>query len=76
MSPVAAYSIARASMVAAVNSTTDDLTSAFVKGLSFLNVVFMIYLFNGYIILEVDAKCLRYKNSKRTISTATRIKNK
>ena len=47
-------------MIDTVNSTTIDLTSAFVKGLSFLNVVFMIYLFNGYIILEVDAKCFRY----------------
>ena len=74
--PVAAYSIARASMIATVNSTTDDLTSAFVKGLSFLNVVCMIYLFNGYIILEVDAKCLRYKNSKMTISVATYVENK
>ena len=63
-------------MIATVNSSTINLTSGFVKGLSFLNVVCMIYLFNGYIILEVDAKCLRYKNSKRTISTATRIKNK
>ena len=71
MSPVAAYCTARASMIAIVNSTTDDLTSAFVKGLSVLNVVFMIYLFNGYIILEVAAKCLRYRNSKRTISVAT-----
>ena len=63
-------------MIAIVNNTANDLTSAFVKGLSVLNVVFMIYLFNGYIILEVDAKCLRYKNSKRTIIAATRIKNK
>ena len=54
-------------MIAIVNNTANDLTSAFVKGLSVLNVVFMIYLFNGYIILEVDAKCLRYRNSKRTI---------
>ena len=63
-------------MIAIVNNTANDLTSAFVKGLSFLNVVFMIYLFNGYIILEVDAKCLRYKNSKRTISAATHVENK
>ena len=63
-------------MIATVNSTTIDLTSDFVNGLSFLNVMFMIYLFNGYIILEVDAKCLRYPNPKRTISAATRIKNK
>ena len=63
-------------MIATVNSTTIDLTSDFVNGLTFLNVVFMIYLFNGYIILEVDAKCLRYPNPKRTISAATRIKNK
>ena len=63
-------------MIATVDSTTIDLTSAFVKGLSFLYVVFMIYLFNGYIILEVDAKCLRYPNPKRTISAAIRIKNK
>lgn len=47
-------------MIATVDNTTNDLISAFVKGLSFLNVVFMIYLFNGYIILEVDAKCFRY----------------
>ena len=63
-------------MIAIVNNTTNDLTSAFVKGLSFLNVVFMIYLFNGYIILEVDARCFRYANPKRTISMATRLKNK
>lgn len=63
-------------MIATVNSTTNNLTSDFVNGLSFLNVVFMIYLFNGYIILEVDAKCLRYHNPKKTISAATRIKNK
>ena len=63
-------------MIATVNNITIDLTSAFVKGLSSLNGVFMIYLFNGYIILEVDAKCLRYHNPKRTISAATRIKNK
>ena len=63
-------------MIATVNSTTIDLTSAFVKSLSFLNVLFMIYLFNGYIILEVDAKCLGYKNSKMTISVATCLKNK
>ena len=63
-------------MIATVNSTADDLTSDFVNGLSFLNVLFMIYLFNGYIILEVDAKCLRYHNPKRTISAATSIKNK
>lgn len=63
-------------MIAIVNNTTNDLTSAFVKGLSFLNVVLMIYLFNGYIILEVDAKCLRYKNSKMTISVATHVENK
>ena len=63
-------------MIATVNSTTDDLTSNFVKGLSFLNVVCMIYLFNGYIILEVDAKCLRYKNPKMTINVATYLKNK
>ena len=63
-------------MIATVNSTADDLTSDFVKGLSFLNVVCMIYLFNGYIILEVDAKCLRYKNPKMTISVATCLKNK
>ena len=63
-------------MIATVNNITNDLTSAFVKGLSFLNVVCMIYLFNGYIILEVDAKCLRYHNPKRSISAATRIKNK
>ena len=63
-------------MIATVNNTTNDLISAFVKGLSFLNVVCMIYLFNGYIILEVGAKCLRYMNSKRTISVATRLKNK
>ena len=68
--------MARAIMVATVNNTTIDLTSDFVNGLSFLNVLFMIYLFNGYIILEVDAKCLRYPNPKRTISAATRIKNK
>ena len=68
--------MARAIMIATVNNTTIDLTSAFVKSLSFLNVVCMIYLFNGYIILEVDAKCLRYHNPKRTISAATRIKNK
>ena len=63
-------------MVATVNNTTIDLTSAFVKGLSFLNVVCMIYLFNGYIILEVDAKCLRYHNTKMTISVATHVENK
>ena len=63
-------------MIATVDNTTNDFTSDFVKGLSFLNVVFMIYLFNGYIILEVDAKCLRYKNSKMTIIVATRLKNK
>lgn len=63
-------------MIATVNSTTIDLTSAFVNGLSSLNVVFMIYLFNGYIILEVDAKCLRYKNPKMTISVATHVRNK
>lgn len=64
-------------MVATVNSTTIDLTSDFVKGLSFFECcVCMIYLFNGYIILEVDARCLRYHNPKRTISAATRIKNK
>ena len=63
-------------MIATVNNTTIDLTSAFVKGLSFLNVVCMIYLFNGYIILEVDAKCLRYHNPKRTISAAIGSKNK
>ena len=63
-------------MIATVNSTTIDLISAFVKGLSFLNVLSMIYLFNGYIILEVDAKCLRYHNPKRTISAATCSKNK
>lgn len=63
-------------MIATVNNITNDLTSDFVKGLSFLNVLCMIYLFNGYIILEVDAKCLRYPNPKRTISAATRIKNK
>ena len=63
-------------MIATVNNTTDDLTSDFVKGLSFLNVVFMVYLFNGYIILEVAAKCFRYMNSKMTISVATRLKNK
>ena len=63
-------------MIATVNNTANDLTSAFVKGLSFLNVVFMIYLFNGYIILEVDAKCLRYRNSKRTINVATHVENK
>ena len=63
-------------MIATVNNTPIDLTSAFVDGLSFLNVVCMIYLFNGYIILEVDAKCLRYHNPKRTVSTATCIKNK
>ena len=63
-------------MVATVNNTTIDLTSDFVNGLSFLNVLFMIYLFNGYIILEVDAKCLRYRNSKRTISAATHVENK
>ena len=68
--------MARAIMIATVNNTTIDLTSAFVKGLSFLNVVCMIYLFNGYIILEVAAKCLRYHNPKRTISAATCIKNK
>ena len=63
-------------MIATVNNTTIDLTSAFVKGLSFLNVVCMIYLFNGYIILEVDAKCFRYMNSKRTVSVATHVENK
>ena len=63
-------------MIATVNSTTIDLISDFVNGLSFLNVVCMIYLFNGYIILEVDAKCLRYHNPKKTISAATCIKNK
>ena len=63
-------------MIATVNNTTIDLTSDFVKGLSFLNVVCMIYLFNGYIILEVDAKCLRYKNSKMTISVTTHVENK
>ena len=63
-------------MITTVNNTTNDLISAFVKGLSFLKVGLMIYLFNGYIILEVDAKCLRYPNPKRTISAATRIKNK
>ena len=63
-------------MIATVNNITNDLTSAFVKGLSFLKVLFMIYLFNGYIILEVDAKCLRYHNPKRTISVATCLKNK
>ena len=63
-------------MLAIVNNTTNDLISAFVKGLSFLNVVFMIYLFNGYIILEVDAKYLRYKNSKMTINVATHVENK
>ena len=63
-------------MIATVNNTTNDLTSAFVKGLSVLNVVLMIYLFNGYIILEVDAKCLRYKNSKMTINAATHVENK
>ena len=68
--------MARAIMVATVNNTTIDLTSDFVNGLSFLNVLFMIYLFNGYIILEVDAKCLRYRNSKRTISAATHVENK
>ena len=68
--------MARAIMIATVNNTTIDLTSDFVNGLSFLNVLFMIYLFNGYIILEVDAKCLRYHNPKRTISAATCIKNK
>ena len=63
-------------MIATVNSTADDLTSDFVNGLSFLNVLFMIYLFNGYRILEVDAKCLRYHNPKRTISAAIGSKNK
>ena len=63
-------------MIATVNNTTSDLTSAFVKGLSFLNVGLMIYLFNGYIILEVGAKCLRYMNSKMTISVATHVENK
>ena len=63
-------------MIATVNNTANDLISAFVKGLSFLNVVCMIYLFNGYIILEVDAKCLRYKNPKMTINVATYLKNK
>ena len=63
-------------MIATVDNTTNDFTSDFVKGLSFLNVVFMIYLFNGYIILEVDAKCLRYHNPKRTISAATCSKTK
>ncbi len=63
-------------MIATVYNITNDLTSAFVKGLSVLNVVFMIYLFNGYIILEVGAKCLRYKNSKMTISVATHVENK
>ena len=63
-------------MFATVNNTTNDLISAFVKGLSFLNVVCMIYLFNGYIILEVDTKCFRYMNSKMTINVATRLKNK
>ena len=63
-------------MTATVNNTTNTLTSAFVKGLLFLNVVRMIYLFNGYIILEVDAKCFRYKNSKMTISVATHVENK
>ena len=63
-------------MIATVNNTTIDLTSDFVKGLSFLNVLSMIYLFNGYIILEVDAKCLRYRNSKRTTNVATHVENK
>ena len=63
-------------MIATVDNTTNDLISAFVNGLSFLNVVCMIYLFNGYIILEVGAKCLRYKNPKMTISVATCLKNK
>ena len=63
-------------MIATVDNTTNDFTSDFVKGLSFLNVVFMIYLFNGYIILEVDAKCFRYKNSKMTINVATHVENK
>ena len=63
-------------MIAIVNNTTNDLISAFVKGLSVLNVVLMIYLFNGYIILEVGTKCLRYKNSKMTISVATHVENK
>ena len=39
-------------MIATVNSTADDLTSDFVKGLSFLNVLFMIYLFNGGELLQ------------------------
>lgn len=47
-------------MIAVVNNTTNALTSDFAKGLSDLNVVFILQLFNGYIILEVDAKCLRY----------------
>ena len=63
-------------MIATVDNTTNDLISAFVKGLSFLNVVFMIYLFNGYIILEVGAKCFRYANPKMTISVATYVENK
>ena len=63
-------------MIATVDNTTNDLISAFVKGLSFLNVVCMIYLFNGYIILEVDAKCFRYANPKMTISVATHVENK
>ena len=63
-------------MIATVNNTTNGLISAFVKGLSFLKVGLMIYLFNGYIILEVGAKCFRYRNSKRTINAATGIKNK
>ena len=63
-------------MIATVNNITNDLTSDFVKGLSFLNVVCMIYLFNGYIILEVDAKCLRYHNPKRTICVVTHVENK
>jgi hypothetical protein len=54
-----------------VKNTTNDLISDFVN-----DTVFMIYLFNGYIILEVDAKCLRYKNPKMTISVATHVENK
>lgn len=63
-------------MIATVNNTANDLISDFVNGLSSLNVVLMLYLFNGYIILEVDAKCLRYKNSKMTINAATHVENK